>query len=415
MWRSAQMSISVTMSVAVDLVLTRRACLCRRTVAQALGRPRWPTSHARAARGVRRTVGSSIRRVASAHRQVTGVAATMRPVPRRPAFRHRHPAHRGHAAGDGRRRSRRRRLRRRPDRQRASKHAFAELLGKEAALFVPSGTMANQIASVLLVASGYRGGRRWRAPRRQPRGWARRRATRWSSSRPSTIPSGELDLDDVRRRSKRAHHHVPVSAITSRTRTWPLAARRVSLEHLDAIAAPACRCIWTARGCSTPASPRASRSRGSHAGATTVMCCLSKGLAAPVGSLLALPAALRDGRSVERKRLGRRDAPGGRPRRSRPCRARHDGRAARRRSRACGRARATRSRTAGPAGARPEAAARTSWCSATAIPTPARAISQHMGCWRHDRPGHRAPRHPLSTSTTHSIDRTWSPCWPTSS
>jgi threonine aldolase len=44
--------------------------------------------------------------------------------------------------------------------------------------------------------------------------------------------------------------------------------------------------------------------RDSAATATTVMSCLSKGLAAPVGSLLALPAALEVDARRERKRLG---------------------------------------------------------------------------------------------------------------
>ena len=52
------------------------------------------------------------------------------------------------------RRGRRRRLRRGPDRQPRSRSACAALLGKEAALFVPSGTMANQIALGVLTRPG---------------------------------------------------------------------------------------------------------------------------------------------------------------------------------------------------------------------------------------------------------------------
>src|SRR4029453_4598417 len=47
------------------------------------------------------------------------------------------------------------------------------------------------------------------------------------------------------------------------------------------------------------------------AGATTVTSCLSKGLAAPVGSLLAGPADLIDRARLERKRLGGGMRPGG--------------------------------------------------------------------------------------------------------
>ncbi len=55
------------------------------------------------------------------------------------------PAHARDAPRDGRRRGRRRRLGRRPDRS-SSRPRSHRILGKEAAVFVPSGTMGNQIA-----------------------------------------------------------------------------------------------------------------------------------------------------------------------------------------------------------------------------------------------------------------------------
>ncbi len=58
--------------------------------------------------------------------------------------RYRHPTHARHAGGHGRGRGRRRRLRRRP-RSSACRNGSPDLLGKEAALFVPSGSMSNQI------------------------------------------------------------------------------------------------------------------------------------------------------------------------------------------------------------------------------------------------------------------------------
>ena len=63
----------------------------------------------------------------------------------RPAQRHGNQADPSHARGDGPSRSRRRCVRRRPDRQELERRT-AEVLGKEAALFMPSGTMANQLA-----------------------------------------------------------------------------------------------------------------------------------------------------------------------------------------------------------------------------------------------------------------------------
>ena len=64
----------------------------------------------------------------------------------RPPVRHRDKANVRHAAGDGRGRSRRRRISVTTRRSMRLEAKTAKLLGKEAAVFVPSGTMANQIA-----------------------------------------------------------------------------------------------------------------------------------------------------------------------------------------------------------------------------------------------------------------------------
>jgi threonine aldolase len=63
----------------------------------------------------------------------------------RPAQRYRHPPDPGHVRGHGPGRGRRRRARRRPDRA-APAGRDGRLLGKADALYVPSGTMANQLA-----------------------------------------------------------------------------------------------------------------------------------------------------------------------------------------------------------------------------------------------------------------------------
>ena len=61
-------------------------------------------------------------------------------------LRHRHEAHAAHAAGHGRGRGRGRRLRRGPDGPPNSRRRQPGLLGHEAALFVPTGSMGNQLS-----------------------------------------------------------------------------------------------------------------------------------------------------------------------------------------------------------------------------------------------------------------------------
>ena len=89
-------------------------------------------------------------------------------------------------------------------------------------------------------------------------------------------------------------------------------------------------------------------------GADTVMFCLSKGLSAPVGSVLCGPADVIAEARAQRRRLGRRDAPGRRDRGGGYRRARDDGRAARRRPRARARARRRAAPSAGRAASIPQ-------------------------------------------------------------
>jgi threonine aldolase len=182
--------------------------------------------------------------------------------------------------------------------------AFAGLVGKEAAVFVPSGTMANQIALRVLVppggavlvgrrqhvvvreagAAGANGGAQLVAlddadgtiDPAEVAGWAADAKVGW------TAPSAVF-VEDT---------HGEVGG-----RVWPLdrlaAIAAVGLPvHLDGAR------LWNAAVASgdAPAVRAAS--------ATTVSCCLSKGLGAPVGSLLAGSADLMAVARVERKRLG---------------------------------------------------------------------------------------------------------------
>ena len=68
--------------------------------------------------------------------------------------------------------------------------------------------------------------------------------------------------------------------------------------------APACGCTWTAPGCGTRTSPPASPAGEWGALFDTVSVCLSKGLGAPVGSVLVGGAELIAGARVWRKRYG---------------------------------------------------------------------------------------------------------------
>ena len=121
-----------------------------------------------------------------------------------------------------------------------------------------------------------------------------------------------------------------------------------------------CACTSTARASGTRRSRSASPPRELVGGADTVMFCLSKGLGAPVGSLLCGPADVIAEARAQRARLGRRDAPGRRDRGRGHRRARDDGRAARRRPRPRPHASPTRSPSAGRAASTPRPSAPTS-------------------------------------------------------
>jgi threonine aldolase len=185
---------------------------------------------------------------------------------------------------------------------------FAELTGKEAALFVPSGTMANQIALRILARPGdavVAGARQHLVLYEAGAGPANAGVT-WR-----TVPdeAGSFDAGEVERLIAAGAHHQPhVAAITLEDThmaaggaVWDRdglaavgeTARRHQLPvHLDGAR------LWHA----AVASGQTLSERS--AVATTVTCCLSKGLGAPVGSVLAGPTDLMEAAVVERKRLG---------------------------------------------------------------------------------------------------------------
>lgn len=184
----------------------------------------------------------------------------------------------------------------------------ATLLGKAAALFTPSGTMANQLALRLLTRPGdtvAAGGRQHivsyedgAGPRNAGIGFA-------------VLDDGDGTLapDAVAAAIAGAAHHLPRVTLVavedthmaSGGRVWPedrmAAVADVATSaglpvHLDGAR------LWHAAVASGRA-PAAVAAR-----ATTVACCMSKGLGAPVGSLLAGPADLIEQARVERHRLG---------------------------------------------------------------------------------------------------------------
>ena len=184
--------------------------------------------------------------------------------------------------------------------------AYAERVGKEAALFVPSGVMANQLALRVLTCPGdtvlagarqhlviYEGGA----------------AERNAGVRIHALADddGMLRPDDVAWAVDAAGHHQPRPALVCVENThmpaggapWPLPALRAlrasagSLPiHMDGA-----RLFNAEVATGTPAADFAAE-------VTTVMSCLSKGLCAPVGSVLAGPASVIAAARAERARLG---------------------------------------------------------------------------------------------------------------
>ncbi len=182
---------------------------------------------------------------------------------------------------------------------------FAQRVGKEAAVFVPSGTMGNQIALRLLAPRGTAVvvGRRQHVVIYERGGAA---VNGWAQLMPVEDDDGTIDPDAVRYAVEAGgpHHWLPVGAVCVENTHMPACGAPWPLERLQEIA-----------GLGLPVHLDGARLFNAEvatgvaaaeyaACATTVMSCLSKGLAAPVGSLLAGTADLVAEARVERKRLG---------------------------------------------------------------------------------------------------------------
>ena len=177
---------------------------------------------------------------------------------------------------------------------------FAARVGKEGALFVPSGTMGNQIALRLLAAPGtvVVAGRRQHVVLYENGAGARNAGVQFG---PVDDADGTVSPDDLAYAMEGAAHHMPrVGAVCVENTHMPAAGAPWHLGRLDAVVAVArgegrrrpvpvhmdgARLFNAEVATGVPASEYAAR-------ADTVMSCLSKGLCAPVGSLLAGDAAL---------------------------------------------------------------------------------------------------------------------------
>ncbi len=184
----------------------------------------------------------------------------------------------------------------------------AALLGKPAALYVPSGTMANQLALRLLGRPGTEvlcGARAhvYRYENAAAAGNAR------VQLRPLPDDTGVLAPDDVAHAVAAQHHHLPaISALCIENTHMPASGRPWRVAEIDAVAdvarahGLAVHCdgarIWNA-SIALGVAPRDLAAR-----TDTVMFCLSKGLSAPVGSLLCGARDLIDEARADRARLG---------------------------------------------------------------------------------------------------------------
>jgi threonine aldolase len=190
----------------------------------------------------------------------------------------------------------------------ALQEAFAERVGKQASLFVPSGTMANQVALRVLAPAGTTviAGRRQHVVVYENGAAGRNAGIQFHTVDDA---DGTVTAADVAWAVDAASHHHPTPSVLCLENThmpangapWPLdelvdvtdAARQAGLRvHLDGA-----RLFNAVVATATPAAVLAG-------GATTVMCSLSKGLCAPIGSLLAGDVDDIARARAERQRLG---------------------------------------------------------------------------------------------------------------
>ncbi|HZQ29060.1 MAG TPA: threonine aldolase family protein [Acidimicrobiales bacterium] len=188
----------------------------------------------------------------------------------------------------------------------ALQDAFAERVGMEAALYVPSGTMGNQLALRLLAPAGTAviSGRRQHIVVYENGAGGRNAGIQFHAVDDG---DGTISPDDIAWAMAATQHHYPRPSLVCVENThMPANGAPWPLESLKAVRAAAgdlpvhmdgARLFSAEVATGTPA-------RDYCAEVTTVMCCLSKGLCAPVGSMLAGPADVIGAARSERQRLG---------------------------------------------------------------------------------------------------------------
>ena len=195
---------------------------------------------------------------------------------------------------------------------RALEERVAGLFGHEAALFTPTGSMANVLAVRVAGRRRPGGALRGLAPTSPAPSSAPTAPYTGLTMRTWTHPRGQVDLAAIRGDVRPRHGAVLRAAprrSRSRTPTTSPAARCSRSTDLRGAArvrrpASASACTSTAPGSGTPTSPPASRWRSTARCADVLAVCLSKGLGAPVGSLVVGTAdAIAEAR-VWRKRMG---------------------------------------------------------------------------------------------------------------
>lgn len=187
---------------------------------------------------------------------------------------------------------------------RALEERYAALTGKDAAVFVPSGTMANQIALCLLARPGtaVAVGRRAHVVNHEMGASARNGLYQFHTVDDAR---GVLDVDAIASAiAAGAHHHVEVSAVATENTYMAASGAVAPLDALQAVQALGLPVHLDGARLFNASVASGVDVAQYAATATTVMSCLSKGLSAPVGSVLALPAALEADARRERKRLG---------------------------------------------------------------------------------------------------------------
>jgi threonine aldolase len=189
---------------------------------------------------------------------------------------------------------------------RALEEKFAALMGKEAAIFVPSGVMANQIALRVLTRPGdvVVTGRNQHIVGFEMGATARNSSIQFAAVDDS---SGELAIEDVMDIiDAGADHQVPVAVVAVENTHMFSGGTVWNPDRLSSLArAIEGRPLHLDGARLFNASVASGQSLAELAApATTVMSCLSKGLCAPVGSLLAGSLSLMAAGRIERKRLG---------------------------------------------------------------------------------------------------------------